>query len=245
MTLLAPYPPQLLRGELEYVFLRPEPDLTEHELQRAMGLAGRRPLRPALQRQLLTMVRDELPLAQPRMVLGIGSVRTVLDSLPPYATVARYLESADRAVLMAGAAGLPPPVNGGDPADPLLTYVRNAVAVALVRKLFVWSRQYLKDRWPEWDAGEPITPGNCGVPLNLQPAFLEHLPIAAVDIRYDSLREMLVPLAAICGLIGVGRYPVLQDNPCVRCPSPDCPLRESDFNPQKFRDLTWYCSKGV
>ncbi|MGH7144545.1 MAG: hypothetical protein ACREJ2_10530 [Planctomycetota bacterium] len=237
-----PVAPIPFRGELEFEFLRPTPELTDAELHRAMGLAAKRPVRPNLRAVLEKMVADLLPEAQPRLVLGVASARTMLAALPEYPTFERYLESAERAVLIAGSAGLPP--GPDDPfADPLLQYVRNAVAIALVRKLFTWARRHLQSRWPEWTTAEPLTPGNCGIPLEMQSAFLNQLPIVAVDIAYDPERNLLTPLASISGLIGVGRYPAIDGIVCSRCPSQHCPLREADFNPEKFRELNWYCAR--
>lgn len=247
MTQVAPSSPPASTPGLEFIILRPTPTLNDHDLKRAMGLAGKRPLRPAVQKQMDRLVATLLPRCQPRLVLGLGHVGVVDALLPDFATLHRYLATAEHAALMAGTAGLPEPAakmaaESGD-GDPLQAFVENAVSVALVRKLFSWARQYLKDRWSTAEAGEPLTPGNCGVPLHIQRSLLRQLPLHKVGIQYDEIRDLLMPLASVSGLIGVGAYPAVDDVSCIRCPSQDCPLRESAFDPRRFQELTWFCSK--
>ncbi|HTL52363.1 MAG TPA: hypothetical protein VL860_07315 [Planctomycetota bacterium] len=229
-------------ADLEFVSLRPPPVLSDYELQRAMGLAGKRPLRPAVQKQVDRMVAARLASAKPRLVLGIGRSQAVGALLPGFTTIHRYLEFAEHAALMAGTAGMTESTLD-EACDPLFVFVDNAVSVALVRKLFRWARAYLKDRWNHCETGEPLTPGNCGVPLLLQRSLLSRLPLADVGIRYDEGQDLLWPLASVSGVIGVGAYEQVEGSACMRCPSQNCPLRETDFDPKKFQDLSWYCSK--
>ena len=224
---------------LEYIFLRPLPRVTEYELRRAMGLAGKRPARPSLLRQMDRLAAQRLPMAQPRLVLGLGRVEEIAALLPIQTTIQRYLAGAEHAAMLAGTAGLPPAASGD---DPLMDFVDNAVSITLVRKLFVWAREYLKQRWGEWETGEPLLPGNCGLPLQIQCALLSNLPLSEIEVRYEAERELLMPLASVSGLIGIGRYQPVDGVSCLRCPSQNCPLRECDFDPQKFQDLAWYCS---
>ncbi|MEZ5275958.1 MAG: hypothetical protein R3F07_06240 [Opitutaceae bacterium] len=201
------------------------PDLTEEQMLRSMGIGKPDGVKP----RLLRHVADTIPVvaarARPGLLWRSGSVDAFREVFPSSIRLNRYLATADHVTVLVGSAGREMEALITEEPDPMRKYVLGVASTALARRALRVAETLLGERFPNCIVGRPLSPGNDGLPLALQGPLLKCLPIDRLGLVYDEAAMVMVPLASVSALIGLGSYIRNSDEGCPTCPSADCVVR--------------------
>ena len=192
---------------------------------RSMGIAAPDGVKP----RLLRHVADTIPVvagrARPGLLWRSGPVDALRETFPPSIRLNRYLAEADQVTLLVGSAGREMENLIAEEPDPMRKYMLGVASTALARRSLEVAEKLLGERFPNCRVGRPLSPGNDGLPLALQGPLLKSLPLERLGLVYDEAAMVMVPLASVSALIGLGSYIRDSNEGCPTCPSPDCLLR--------------------
>lgn len=217
--------------------LYPEVEVKEEDVFLAMGYGKQLPKK----KRLIRLVREwclKIPdIAKPKVLLCISSREKTLKNFGYSKKLDHYLEPAEKVAWMVGTAGHEIREFGKtlkDEGEPFLQYLLDIFSTAIARNTYHYVQNYLNMLYSGYGTGILLSPGN-NLPLSMQEKMVNVMPIKKIDVTFLKNASMLMPLASVSGIYGIGRYPHIEGSHCKRCSSLNCSLREEVFDLENFK----------